>query len=505
VLVSPPELPERNFMDKPEAGPTERTPPHGGADAPPAAPYEGRWIAMAVMLMAGFMNLIDVTIVNVALPSLQADLGASDTGIEWVVAAYILSFSIGLLPFGRLGDLLGRRRVFLAGVGCFTVASTLCGMAPNIEMLIVARVAQGFSAAIMTPQTLAIAQVIFSPQERGTAFSLFGLTAGLATVTGPLLGGVLIGADIGGLNWRPIFLVNIPIGIIAILAGLRFIPRSTVNRDVGFDIVGILLAMGTMLLLVFPLVEGRNFGWPSWIFLMLASSVPMGFLFARWQKARAAAGRPQLMPASVLGNRQFLGGAMMTTLLFSSVPGLFLVLAVFLQIGFGLTPLQSGLTTMPYSIGVLTASLVANRFGGRFMRQRVVGGALLLCSAMLGLRYVAGTIEGDLVMSHFIPPLLAGGLGLGTTIPALFQTVLANVQGRDAGSASGSLQSFQQAGAALGVAVMGQIFFGHFGGSAAGSEPGLFIEALRAALLYSVAAFSVVVLGGLVIRSPQQG
>lgn len=489
-------------MHKPEAVSMRPMPSRDGQVAM-AEPYEGRWVAMAVMLMAGFMNLIDVTIVNVALPSLQADLGASDTGIEWVAAAYILSFSIGLLPFGRLGDLIGRRRVFLAGVACFTAASTLCGMAPNIEMLIAARVAQGISAAMMTPQTLAIAQVIFPPRERGTAFSLFGLTAGLATVTGPVLGGLLIGADIAGLGWRPIFLVNIPVGVAAIIAGLRYIPRSAVNKDVGFDLVGILLAMATMILLVFPLVEGRNFGWPVWIFLMLAASLPMSVFFARWQMARARAGRPQLMPASVLRNRQFLGGAVMTTLLFSSVPGLFLVLAVFLQVGFGLTPLQSGLTTMPFSIGVLTASLIANRLGGRFTRQRVVGGAIFLISAMAALRYVVGTIEGDLVMSRFIAPLLAGGLGLGTTIPALFQTVLANVQGQDAGSASGSLQSFQQAGAALGVAVMGQIFFGHFGGSAAGSSPGLFIEALRAALLYSVTAFTVVAAGGLVIRSPE--
>ena len=465
-----------------------------------AAPlYEGRWVAMTVMLIAGFMNLIDVTIVNVALPSLQRDLGATDSGIEWVAAAYILSFCIGLLPFGRLGDLMGRKNVFLAGVAGFTIASAICGIAPNIEMLIAARAVQGLTAALMTPQTLAIAQVIFPPHERGTAFSLFGLTAGLATVTGPVLGGFLIGADIFGLDWRPIFLVNIPIGIIAIAAGLKYIPKGRVNPDVGFDIGGIILAIATMLLLVFPLVEGRNFGWPVWIFAMLAASVPMGFAFHRWQKARAREDKPQLMPASVLENRQFLSGALLTTLLFSSIPGLFLVLAVFLQIGFGLTPLQSGLTTMPFSVGVLTASLIANRLGSRFMVQRLITGALLLVFAMVGLRVVVGSLADHIIGWHFIAPLFTAGIGLGTTIPALFQTVLSDVEGRDAGSASGSLQSFQQAGAALGVAVMGQIFFSHFGGEAAGSPHPVFIEALRTALIYSVIAFTVVALGGAVL------
>lgn len=472
--------------------------------APKPDAYEGRWVAMGVMLAAGFMNLIDVTIVNVALPSLQRGLGASDTEIEWVAAAYILFFSIGLLPFGRLGDMLGRRAVFLAGVACFTLASAACGMAPNIELLVVARIFQGLSAAMMTPQTLAIAQTIFPPHERGSAFSLFGLTAGLATVTGPLLGGLLIGLDLFGLSWRPIFLVNIPVGLAAILLGWRFIPRGLENRDVGIDFVGILLAMTTVVLIVFPLVEGRNFGWPSWIFAMMAASLITGFAFARWQAARAKAGRPQLMPASVLKNRQFMTGATMTTLLFSSVPGLFLVLAIFLQVGFGLTPLQSGLTTMPYSVGVLCASLVANRLGSRLTRQRVIFGGSLLVVAMLWLRHTVGGIGEELIMSHFIAPLFMGGFGLGTTIPALFQTILSNVEGRDAGSASGSLQAFQQAGAALGVAIMGQIFFGHFPEGARGQPPAEFIDALRTALIYSTVVFSAVILGAIMIRAPKR-
>lgn len=469
----------------------------GDASDPGNTPYEGRWVALGVMLAASFMNLVDVTIVNVALPSLQVGLGASDTEIEWVVAAYILAFSIGLLPFGRLGDMLGRRTMFLTGVTCFTVASALCGLAPNIQTLVFSRVFQGLAGAMMMPQTLAIAQTIFPPKERGSAFSLFGLAAGLASVSGPLIGGVLIGLDIYDLSWRPIFLVNIPIGIIAIVAGYKVIPRGMENRSVGIDFIGILLAGLTVLCLIFPLVEGRDFGWPNWIFAMMAASVLSGYLFVRWQSYRARLQMPQLMPATVLHNRRFITGALMTTLMFSSVPGLFMVLAVFLQVGFGLSPLQSGLTTMPFSAAFLTASLIANRLGSNVPRLRVVLGSSLMLTGVIFLRYVLGDVGEVVVSSKLIAPLAITGFGMGTTLPALFQTVLANVEGRDAGSASGSLQAFQQAGAALGVALMGQIFFSQLAGQAAGSSHAVFIEALRTALLYSIIAFSLVIIGGM--------
>jgi len=491
-----PELPMDIFLGE---KPAQMGPNHvsGGDSDPDHTSYEGRWIALGVMLAASFMNLIDVTIVNVALPSLQVGLGASDTEIEWVVAAYIMAFSIGLLPFGRLGDMLGRRTMFLAGVSCFTLASALCGLAPNIQTLVFSRVFQGLAGAMMMPQTLAIAQTIFPPKERGSAFSLFGLAAGLASVSGPLIGGVLIGLDIYGLSWRPIFLVNIPIGIIAIVAGYKVIPRGLENPSVGIDFIGILLAGLTVLFLIFPLVEGRDFGWPSWLFVMMATSVLTGYLFVRWQSYRARLEMPQLMPATVLHNRRFITGALMTTLLFSSVPGLFMVLAVFLQVGFGLSPLQSGLTTLPFAVAFLTASLIANRLGSNAPRIRVVFGSSLMLIGVIVLRYVLAGVGEVVVASHLIVPLALTGLGLGTTIPALFQTVLANMEGRDAGSASGSLQAFQQAGAALGVAVMGQIFFSQLSGQTGGSSHAAFIEALRTALLYSMAAFSFVIIGGL--------
>src|SRR4051794_20544284 len=209
---------------------------HGHGEA-----YPRRWAALVTLLIGGFMNLIDITIVNVALPRLQAGLGATSTDIQWVVAAYILAFGLGVLPFGRLGDIVGRKRMFLIGVALFTVFSAVCGLAPTIVALIGARVLQGLASAMMMPQILAIAQVIFPPKERGFAFSLFGLSAGLASVAGPLAGGLLIGADLFGLDWRPIFLVNIPVGILALAAGRALVPELPPHPGLTVDFGGVVI------------------------------------------------------------------------------------------------------------------------------------------------------------------------------------------------------------------------------------------------------------------------
>ncbi len=466
---------------------------------------KNRWIALAVLLLAGFMNLIDVTIVNVSLPSMQRAFNASSSAIEWVVAAYILAFALGLLPFGRLGDTFGRRNMFLGGIVCFTLFSTLCGLAPNIEILVAARAAQGLSAAMMAPQTLAIAQVIFPPAERGAAFALFGLAASFAAVTGPLAGGLLIGANIFGLDWRPIFLVNIPVGLFAIVMTLWVVPSMRGEKALGVDIVGILLASAAVFLVVFPLVEGRGYGWPAWCFVLLAAAAPFAIAFILWERSRAAAGQPQLLPASLLANREFMLGTLTASVFFSGVPGFFMTLAIFLQSGFGYTPLQSGLTTMPFSIGVLLSSLLSHRLAGRWLKPRVLVGAALMVAGMAGLQFVVSRIDGDLNPYSLLPFLLAAGFGMGTTIAPLFQMVLSSVQGRDAGSAAGGVQSFQQVGGAFGVAIVGQMFFSRLTSgmaASAGNIHSVFVGAMESALFYEIAAFSVVALAATLLRPP---
>lgn len=467
------------------------------APAPSAETAAGggrhRWVAMAVLLVAGFMNLIDVTIVNVALPSLESALGATPSQIEWIVAIYILAFALCLIPGGRFGDMLGRRRVFIFGVVVFTVGSALCGLAPDVGTLVAARAVQGIGGAIMIPQTLALVPALFPPAERGAAFALFGLSAGLASVTGPLLGGVLIGADIWGLGWRPIFLVNVPVGVLAVVLALRFLPRVGRRADVGIDFVGIALAGLALVLVIFPLIEGRQYGWPWWCFAMIAAGLPLAAGFVRWQQRQNARGGAQVLPAALLGNRGYVLGVGLTAVLFSGIPGFFLMLALFLQNGFGLTPLQSGVTTMPFSVGVLMASFIAGRLGNRALRLRIAVGALALSCGMLWLLVLAATIGDQVVMSAFIAPLLLSGMGLGTAISPLFNTVLSSVSGDDSGGASGALQAFQQVGSALGVAIAGELFFSRLTGVAADGSTAsheAYSAAFTAGLAYPVLAFA---------------
>jgi len=475
------------------------TPPQTAADA-----YPRRWFALGILLLAGFMNLVDVSIVNVALPRMQSDMGATSAQIEWVAAAYVLAFALGLLPFGRLGDRIGRKPVFLAGVAGFTLFSLACGVAPTMNTLIVARVLQGFAGAAMMPQVLALAQVMFPPKERALAFSLFGLSAGLASVAGPLTGGLLIEGDLFGLDWRPIFLVNIPIGLFTVAAAFAAVPATQPHPGMKNDWGGMAIAGLSVFLLVFPLIEGHTLGWPAWTFAMIAASL-LGFLaFFLHERRQERRGAGELLPVALMTNGSFLLGSAMTIVFFSGVSGFFLVLAVFLQSGFGFSPLESGLATTPFPLGVLVASIASGRLGTRWPRQRIAVGALSLVVGMTVLRLVVSG-AGDAV-DHWdlVAPLALCGFGLGVGISPMFQTVLATVPPRDAGSGSGALQSFQQIGSAVGIAINGQIFFSTLADRfASGSLPHpAFINSLESALLYEMLAFLVVAGLVLVLKVP---
>ena len=478
--------------------------PKSKADADPR-----RWVALAVLLLASFMNLIDVTIVNVALPSLQKNLSADPSQIEWVIAAYVLAFALGLLPFGRLGDIVGRTRMFLIGVGLFTLASAFCGLAPSIEWLIAARVLQGLAGAVMTPQVLAIAQVTFPPEEKGQAFSLFGLSAGLAAVTGPILGGLLIAGNFAGLDWRPIFLVNVPVGILAVVAGWYLIPRTPGHPDLKNDFVGIALFGLASVALVYPLIEGRAYGWPAWAWGSMALALVLTALFVLWERRQVATGAPQLLNYSLISDPNFLLGILITTIFASGIPAMFMVISLMLQSGFGFTPLQSGLVNTPFSVGVLLVSLFIGRLGQRYLRARLAGGAALLVIGIFWLDLVIRGLGDTADHWAFLPPLLIAGMGLGAGFSGLFQAILSGVPPRDAGAGSGALQSFQQVGGAIGVALVGELFFPRLiSGFAAGEAPqAVFSSAASVAVIYQIVSFGLVVVlvPFLKIKGPAQG
>jgi EmrB/QacA subfamily drug resistance transporter len=438
----------------------------GGADP-------RRWVALAVVLIAGFMQLVDISIVNVAIPSIQRDLDATYAEIQWVLAGYQLAFAVMLITGGRLGDIFGRKRLFMAGMAGFTLASALCGLAQSPAMLIGSRVLQGLMGAVMFPQILSVIQVTFAPRERGTAFGLFGATIGLATITGPLVGGLLIEADLLGLEWRPIFLVNVPIGIAALAVAARYLVESRAPRALRLDPGGVVLVTAGLLLLVYPLVQGRDLDWPLWTFLSMAAAVPVLAGFAVYERRKKALDGSPLVDLDLFRQRSFVAGLLVAGIFFMGIPAFFLTFSLWLQIGLGFSALHAGLTGAPFAVGSALASAASVRLAPTLGRRILSAGSLLLVAGMLALMWTVDRYGGAVHSWQLLPALLLCGLGLGSVVAPLVNVVLAGIRGQDAGAASGVLSTVQQVGGAVGVAVIGVVFFGLLGSQAAGVADGV--------------------------------
>jgi EmrB/QacA subfamily drug resistance transporter len=435
--------------------------------APPAAGGEAadprRWLTLAILLLAAFMNLLDVSIVNIAIPSIQRDLHASYADVQWALAGYTLAYALVLITGGRLGDTFGRKRLFLIGVTGFTIMSALCGAATGPGMLIACRVAQGAMGAIMVPQVLAVIQVIFPPAERIKALAGFGVTAGLGTVSGPLLGGLLIQHNLFGLTWRPIFLINVPVGIIAVVASAVLVRESRAPRPPRLDPVGVGLITAALLLLLYPLVEGRQLGWPGWTFVSMAAAVPVFALFVWYEQIKERRDGSPLVPLRLFRDREFSVGMAIAMTFFLGIASYGLVLTLFLQIGLGFTPLHAGLTFLPFSAGVLVSSGAAARLAPRFGRGVTMVGALMIAAGMIAVIVAVHHYGAAVTTPELVPGLFGAGLGLGTVIAPLADIVLARVPRQDAGSASGVFNTGLQLGNSIGIAVIGVIFFAMLG------------------------------------------
>ncbi len=417
-----------------------------------------------MVLIASFMILLDISIVNVAIPSVQRNLGATYAEIQWVLAGYQLAYAVVLITGGRLGDIFGRKRLFIIGVSGFTLASLICGLAPSPVALIAARVFQGLMAALMYPQVLSVIQVSFPPRERGTAFGIFGGVIGVATISGPLLGGLLIQADIHigsqALLWRPIFLVNLPVGIGAVIAAFMFLRESRAPSAPRLDIPGVALATIGLFLIAFPLVEGRDAGWPIWAFAMLAGGALVLVAFRRYILMRAARGGSPLVEPQLFGDRAFVVGSTIAMVFFAGIPAFFLTFSLYVQIGLGFSALHAGLTTLPFALCSAGASGVSIRLAPKLGKRILSVGCVLLVLGVIGL-WITLALAGTGVSSvDMIPALAVCGTGLGFVVAPLINILLAGIQAGSAGSASGVLTTVQQIGGALGVAIVGIIFFG---------------------------------------------
>ncbi|WP_241248896.1 MFS transporter [Rhodococcus sp. X156] len=426
-------------------------------------PHVNPWLSLTATLIAVFMQLLDVSIVNVALPSISTELGASFSTLQLVITAYTLAFACTLITAARLGDLYGRRKVFLLALASFTIASVLCGIAQSPVELIGARFLQGLTAGMMLAQTLAIITSTFPAEQRGKVFGIYGATIGMATILGPTLGGALISWDVLGLEWRAIFLVNVPLGIIALLFGYRHLVDSRAESAQRLDLPGVGLSVLGLFLVVYPLAEGRERDWPTWLVLMLVASVPvlLGFVLHEYRRGRR--NDSPLVELRVFRDRAFSVGCVMALLFFSCLISFFFTISLTLQAGFGFTALHSGLMTLPFALGSAVASGSSNKVAQKLGSRVLIVGAGVLAVGLLSLSVVMNQQGTSPHWLAYAAPLLVSGAGLGLFIAPLQTIILSEVKQEHAGSASGLLPTFQQLGGSVGLAVIGVLFFTFIG------------------------------------------
>ena len=471
--------------------------PTGGSGG--SEPDPRRWQALAVCLVGGFIVLLDVSIVNVALPSIRSGLNASSASLQWVLSGYALSFGLILVPAGRLGDMRGRRTMFMVGVGLFTLASAACGAAQGSTWLAVARIIQGLAGGLITPQISAVIQELFSGKERGKAFGLFGAVVGISTAIGPLLGGLLIAAFGEHEGWRWVFYVNVPIGLVAIPLAWKLIPaphRDKKRQDL--DPVGlVLLGLGVVVLLL-PFLQQQE--WPGnkkWLLLVPAIALLVGFVL--WERRYQRRDRQPLVNLGLFSIRSYSFGSGMISLYFAGFTPLFFVLTLLLQSGLHYSALAAGLATVPFALG----SGVAAALGGRVVQR--YGQSLVV----IGLVIVAIGFAAVLVAVHLVPrngtgwallvPLLVAGIGSGLVISPNQTITLSHVPVERAGTAGGLLQTGQRIGSAIGIAAVGAIFFAQVGPQQDFDRA--FEHGLVVALAFVAAALLVAVADALVDRS----
>ncbi|WP_037604524.1 MFS transporter [Streptacidiphilus rugosus] len=438
---------------------TTRTPP----EAAPAteAGHPLRWVALGVVLLAEIMDLLDTTIVNVAAPAIRGAFGGGTAQIQWISAAYTLSFAVLLITGARLGDLFGRKRMFVLGSLGFTLCSALCAGAVDSGMLIGSRALQGGFAALMIPQGLGIIRSVFSAAEVGGAFAAFGPVMGLSSVLGPTLGGFLVTADVLGTGWRMVFLINLPLGLAAALLGARVIPADHgVTGARRLDLPGVVLLSAAAALLVFPLVQGRELGWPLWTVLSMVASLPVFALFAALQRRLAAADRSPLVEPSLFRGRGFPSSVVVVAVFSAAMSGLMLTFTLTLQLGAQWTPLHAGATLIPLSLGIVAGAIASGAaLGPRFGRRVIHAGVLVMALGTLAL-WASFAHWGLRVSSwELLPALVVTGLGMGLLMGPLFDIALAGVTDEQSGSASGVLNALQQLGGSVGVATLGTAFF----------------------------------------------
>jgi len=460
-----------------------------------------RTIAVVVLLFASFMDLLDTTIVNVALPSIEKDLNATSAQLEWIVSGYVLSFAVLIITGGRLGDIYGRKRLFLIGVTGFTLASASCAAATSGDMLVVSRLVQGIFGAIMIPQVLSIIQVLFAPKERAGVFGALGAISGLAAVAGPLIGGFLVTQNAFDLGWRSVFIINVPVGIALFITAALCIPESRAAKRVRLDVLGVVMISATLFLLVYGLIEGRALGWPIGIWIMMGASPVLLAVFIWYQSRRDKKSGSALVPPSLFHSRGYSAGVLTSFSFSASIGGFFLILVLYLQVGLGFSAIDAGLTTLPFSLGALVGSGIAVPLAPRLGKGLILLGALAQIGGYLWITRIVDAQANALVGTDLIAPMALAGLGLTLLVVPLTDVSLAQTSVVNAGAASGVLGTFQQVGSAIGVAVVGVVFFGTVGDA---FSPAALRDAFLAGIMVPITALALAALASFLLPSVSQ-
>src|SRR3989441_3643517 len=447
-----------------------------------------RWSALAVMLCAVFLAAIDFNVVTIAIPSIQRGLRTNFGEIQLIVAGYALSFAVLLITGGRLGDLYGRSRMYTIGMAGFTIASALCGFASSPTALVGSRVLQGAFAAVMVPQALSFIQVTFTPREQSLAYAIYGMTIGFGMIAGQLLGGLLVSADLLGVGWRPVFLINLPFGLTALALAWWLVPESRAPAGLKLDLGGVVLVSAALALLLYPIIRGTATGWPAWTWFSLTGAAVLMVVFVRYERWKTDRDGSPLVVLSLFRHRSFVVGLGVGLSFFSVLAPFLVLLAEYLQSGLDLSPRAAGLRFLPFALGFLAASFASARLAPPLGRRILQLGAGLMVIGITSLIVIVHSPMLDVSSLAYIPPLVIYGLGQGSLQAPLVNFILADVPPDDAGSASGVVTMLQQFSFALGVAVIGSVF-----AVALGPHPGAsrYGRAFDHALLWNIALLIV--------------
>jgi EmrB/QacA subfamily drug resistance transporter len=426
---------------------------------PTGSPDPRRWRALSVSLAGAFMVLLDVSIVNVALPSIEREFGASAGTVQWVVSGYALTFGLALVPAGRLGDTIGRRRMFLIALSAFVLTSALTGAAQTTAWLLTARLLQGVAGGMLIPQNVGLIQDLFRGPERARAFGVLGSIVGLSTATGPVVGGLILSLVGGPDAWRWVFYVNVPIGAVALVLAARLVPATTTRvRGIHLDLAGSLLLGAGVLGLLLPVVATES-GGASWLWWLFVPAVLLLTAFGWWEVRTARRGRAPLLDPRLARTAGFPTGSAIALLYFTGFTGIWVVLALFFQDGLGYSPLRSGLAVTPFALGSAVSAVFAGRLVPRFGRWLTASGLLTAAIGMVATALVLRGVGGDAAAWAAAGPLLVAGVGGGMVIAPNTTLTLESVPSQMAGAAGGALQTAQRIGAAIGTAILATVYY----------------------------------------------